>query len=451
MIVPASGAGTSALRTLLRLALPIIGVNVGLMLMGTVDTVMVGRLSAQALAAVALGNVIFFALSIFVVGVLLATDPIISQAVGANDRDGVALGVQRGAVLAILLSIPVGIALCFAGPALRLAGQPDDVIPLAATYCLVLVPGLVPFFLFNVGRQALQSLHRVGPVLWTIVAANIVNVALNEALIFGKFGAPALGVAGSAWATSISRLLMAPMLVWLARDQLMPTIRPWRPEATSRGPLMSMFRIGAPIGLQLELEMSAFAAVALLMGTFGTTHVAGHQIAINLASLTFMVPMGVAMGAAVLAGNAVGRGDHAGLRAAAKAALLVGFGFMSLTALALIAMPTVLARVYTRDMPVLLFAATLLPIAGVFQVFDGLQVVGAGILRGIGDTHVPMIINLAGFIGVGLTSSYVLAYHTPLGPVGLWWGLVIGLAAVATILMLRVRHALRAPVERLES
>ncbi len=450
MTEPASAARAPAMRTLLTLALPIIGVNVGMMLMGTVDTVMVGRVSPEALAAVALGNVVFFALSIFGVGVLLATDPIISQAVGANDRAGIALGVQRGLVIAVLLTLPVGAALFFAGPVLAAVGQPAAVVPLAATYCAILVPGVLPFFAFNVGRQALQAMHRVAPVLWTIIIVNLVNVALNKLLIFGGLGIPPMGVAGSAWATSVSRVLMVPLLLLFARANLMPTLRPWRPEATLLGPLRSMLRIGVPIGLQLELEMSAFSAVALLMGRFGTVHVAGHQIAINIASLTFMVPMGVAMGAAVLAGNAVGRGDATGLRSASRAALLAGSGFMACTALVLLAIPRTLAGIYTADEAVLAFAATLLPIAGVFQVFDGLQVVGAGILRGLGDTRVPMLINLAGFVGIGLTSSFLLAYYTPLGPVGLWWGLVIGLVVVASILLLRVRHAVRRPVRRVE-
>ncbi len=439
-------AGRTATGALLALALPIIGVNVGMMLMGTVDTIMVGRVSPEALAAVALGNVVFFALSIFGVGVLLAVDPIISQAVGANNQVGVALGAQRGLVLAAVLSVPIGAALFGAGPALRLFGQPAGVIPLVVTYCVILVPGILPFFMFNVGRQTLQAMHRVAPVLWAIGVANLLNVALNRILIFGGLGIPAMGVAGSAWATTISRVLTLPLLLYFARRELIPLFRPWLPDATRLKPLGQMLRIGLPIGVQLELEMSAFAAVALLMGRFGTIQVAGHQIALNLASLTFMVPMGIGMGAAVLAGNAVGRGDAPGLRAASRAALVTGVVFMSCTALLFLAMPRFLAGIYTNDASVLAFAATLLPIAGVFQVFDGVQVVAAGILRGLADTRAPMLINLAGFTIVGLGMSLYLGFRTSLGAIGLWWGLVIGLATVAAILLVRLRHALARPV-----
>jgi MATE family multidrug resistance protein len=206
---------------------------------------------------------------------------------------------------------------------------------------------------------------------------------------------------------------------------------------------------GLPIGLQIELEMAAFAIVALLMGTFGTIQVAGHQIALSIASLTFMVPMGVSMGASVLVGQAVGRDDAADVRASARSALYAGGGFMGVMGLTLLLMPTALARMYTTSHDVIAFAALLLPIAGVFQVFDGLQVVSIGILRGLGDTRAPMLINLFGFGVAGVGASLVLAYRTPLGAVGLWWGLVIGLVVVAVILLWRVRVATHRPLRRI--
>lgn len=438
-----------SLRSLLALALPIVGVNVGMMSMGAVDTLMVGRVSPEALAAVAIGNVYFFALAMFGIGVLLALDPILTQALGANDHAGAARGVQRGLVLAVMLSVPIGAALFLAAPTLRLARQPTEIIPLAGSYCAIMVPSVVPFLLFSVTRQTLQALHRVGPILWTIVASNLLNLFFNWVLIFGHFGFPVLGVVGSAWATTLSRVFMLAMLVWLARHELRPFIRPWDSESITRMPLWALLMRGLPIGLQIELEMAAFSIVALLMGTFGTVQVAGHQIALNLASLTFMVPMGVGMGATVLVGRAVGSDDASGLRESVRSALLLGAGFMALTALMFLLIPVVLARVYTNDVAVVTFAATLLPIAGVFQIFDGLQVVSVGILRGLGDTRAPMFINLFGFGIVGIGASLVLAYRTPLGAVGLWWGLVIGLVVVAATLLLRVRVSIARPLQRI--
>ena len=441
--------GANSLRPLLTLALPIIGVNVGMMTMGAVDTLMVGRLSPEALAAVALGNVYFSTLAMFGIGVLLAVDPVLTQALGAKDVPSAARGVQRGLLIAAGLAVPIGLALLGAAPALRVFQQPEAIIPLAGVYCTILIPGVLPFLLFSVTRQTLQALHRVWPVLWTIIAANLLNVGFNWLLIFGHLGFPALGVAGSAWATTLSRTVMLVMLYLLAHADLRPFIRPWDRESAARGPLVAMVMRGLPIGLQIELEMSAFAVVALLMGTFGTIQVAGHQIALSLASLTFMVPMGVGMGASVLVGQAVGRDDAPAVKAAARSALILGGGFMGLMALAFLLLPTALARVYTTNTDVVTFAALLLPIAGVFQVFDGLQVVSIGILRGLGDTRAPMLINLFGFGVVGVGASLALAYRTPLGAVGLWWGLVIGLVVVAVTLLLRVRVATHRPLRRI--
>lgn len=433
----------SPLRAVLALSFPIVVVNVGMMFMGTVDTLMVGRVSAEALAAVAIGNVYFHGIIMLGVGILLALDPVVSQALGADDHLGVTLGVQRGMVLAVLLSLPVMVLLGFAQPILTRLDQPAEVLPLVGTYCVLLVPSVYPFLAFNVGRQTLQAMHRVAPVVWTIVIANLVNVMLNRWLIFGGLGVAPMGVAGSAWATMISRVLMAVLVFQLGRRELTGTLRPWHPESLQPRALFKLFRLGLPIGIQIEIEFAAFSTVALLMGTFGTVAVAGHQIALNLASLTFMVPMGVGMGAAVVVGRAVGRHDPVRLRAAARAALGVGAGFMFCTAGTFLALPHFLASLYSTDPAVVAFATTLLPIAGIFQVFDGLQVVSAGILRGLGDTTAPMLINLVGFAGIGISASVFLAFRTSLGPAGLWWGLVLGLSSVALILLLRVRVALR--------
>jgi MATE family multidrug resistance protein len=435
---------------LFRLALPIIAVNLGMSLMGAVDTLMVGRVSAEALAAVAIGNVAFFAVAMLGVGIVLSLDPVISQALGADDTRGIALGVQRGVALAVMLAIPLGALLVFAEPAADLLGQPDEILHDVGTYTTILAPSVLPFLLFTVGRQTLQALHRVAPVVWVILLANLANVGLNQWLIFGGWGLPALGVAGSAWATLLSRVLMVVALVIIARRDLFPLLRPWHRDAIRAGALGRLLRIGIPIALHIEVEFVTFGAVAMLMGSFGTMQVASHQIALNLASLTFMVPMGVGMGAAVMVGRAVGQGDPRAARASARAALLLGVGFMSCTALLFLAVPAFLARLYSNDAMVVAFAATLIPLAGVFQVFDGIQVVAAGILRGLGDTRVPMIIGVIGFAVVGLGSSLVLAYRTPLGAVGLWWGLVIGLATVALVLLVRVRIALGRPLTRVE-
>ena len=437
------------LRSLVRLALPIVAVQVGLMLMGVVDTLMVGRVSAAALAAVALGNLYFFGIAIFGMGVLFALDPVISQAVGARDEGAVARGLQRGLILALGLALLALIPLLIVEPVITILRQPPDVIPLAAGYVHAATPGLPAFLAFVVLRQTLQAMDRVRPIVVAILAANVVNAVLNWMLVFGHVGMPALGPIGTGWASTLSRWFMLVVLLVLTTRRLGPYLRPAGREVVRLKPLGRMLRLGVPIGAQFQLEMGAFAAVALLMGWLGTAQMAGHQIAINLASLTFMVPVGIAQAGSVRVGQAVGRGDPGAARIAMKSALIAGASFMAVTGLLFLTLPGPLTALYTDELEVITVAVALIPVAGVFQVFDGLQVVAAGVLRGIGDTTAPFVANLLAFWLIGIPISLWLGFRTPAGPVGLWWGLVAGLAAVAFFLLARIRVRMRRELRRI--
>ncbi len=445
---PASHPFRGALAAMLRLALPVVTVQVGLMAMGVVDSMMTGRVSAEALAAVALGNVYFFAVAIFGLGMLMALDPVVAQAVGARDNHAIARALQRGLLLAALVSVPVSLLLLPADPVLRLLRQPETFAGVAAQYAVVSIAGIVPFYVFVVYRQTLQAMHRVAPIVWVIVVANLLNVGLNWAFIFGHLGLPPLGAVGASWAPAISRWVLAAGLLGAGWRALRPYHFPWRPEAFAPAPLLRMAALGAPIGAAHQLEFGIFGVVGVLMGWIGAVAMAGHQIALNLASLTFMVPMGVSGAAAVLVGNAVGRGDEPGARRAAGAALAIGVAFMAVSACGMIGVPELFARLYTNDAAIAAVAVALIPLAGLFQVFDGTQVVSVGILRGVGDTRTPMIVAMIGFWLVGLPISWVLGFRTALGPRGLWWGLVAGLAAVAIILLVRVRVRLARRLDR---
>jgi MATE family multidrug resistance protein len=418
------------------------------MAMGVVDTVMVGHVSPEALAAVALGNVYYFGASIFGMGTLMALDPVIAHAAGAGEGVGVARGVQRGLILALLLSLPTALLLLPAPGILAALKQPPEVAPLAGAYARACIPGSLGFFAFIVLRQSLQALHRVRPLVIAVILGNIANVALNWMLIFGHLGFPPLGAVGSAWASSISRLLLVPLVLELAWPVLREHLRPFRREALELRPLGQLLRLGVPIGVQHQLEYGVFAVVALLMGAMGTVQVAGHQVALNLASLTFMVPLGLSAAAAVVVGHAVGRGDREGAREAARAALYVAVAFMGATAIVFLTLPGPLARLYTDAPGVLAVAVVLIPLAGVFQVFDGIQVTSIGLLRGLGDTRTPMITGILGFWLLGLPVSLLLGFRFNYGPAGLWWGLVLGLVAVAVVLAVRLRHKLRQPLRR---
>lgn len=436
-------------RALTAIAMPVVVVQVGLMLMGVVDTLMVGRVSTQALGAVALGNLYVFNVLVIAMGALMALDPLVSQAVGARDAVGITRAVQRGLILSFVLALAVMLAMVPAVPFLEFFRQPAEIIPGAATFIHINAVGVIPFLVFVVLRQSLQAIGRLAPIVFTIVVANLINAALNWVLIFGHLGAPPMGVAGSALATVIGRWAMCLMLLAFAWNELRPHLAALDRASLAARPMWRMLALGLPIGVQQFLEVSAFAAVGLLMGTFGTVQVASHQIAINLAALTFMVPLGVGAAAAVRVGNAVGATDLPRARHAARIAYVVGAGFMCTTAALFLALPRQLATLYTSDAALIAIAASLIPIAGVFQIVDGLQAVGAGVLRGLGDTRVPLIAMLLGYWLIGVPVSVALGFKTGMGPQGLWWGFVAGLAAVAIFLLIRVRQLFRRGVSRL--
>jgi MATE family multidrug resistance protein len=433
---------------MLALATPIVVVQLGLQAMGAVDTMIVGRVSPAALAATALGNLYFFAISIFGMGVLMGLDPVVAQAVGARDAEAVARAVQRGMLISLGLTVVCTLAFIPSGPVFRVLQQPAEIVPDAARYVRISIPGIFPFLAFVVLRQSLQAMGRIAPLVVTVVVANLVNAALDWVLVFGHLGFPRMEVAGSAWSTAVSRWVLLVLLLALAWRELHAAVAPPRRAALEITPLARMTRLGLPIGVQYLLEYGAFAGTALLMGVLGTTAMAAHQIAINIASLTFMIPFGVSAAAAVRVGHAIGAGDSPRARRAAVAALAIGVGFMTLSAVAFLFAPHAIARAYSTDVPVVALAATLIPIAGVFQVFDGTQAVAAGVLRGAGDTHAPFVINIVGFWCVGLPLSWWLAFRAGYGAVGLWWGIVAGLAAVASLLVMRVWSRMRRGMRR---
>ena len=276
------------ITALLRLALPVATVQVGFILMGAVDTIMVGHVSPRDLAAVALGNLYFFLTTSFGMGTLFALDPLVSQAFGAGDRAGIARAFQRGFVIAVGLAVLSSLLLMPGRPVLAFLRQPEEVIPIAADYALVSIPGVLAFFLFIVLRQGLQSMGRVEPIVVVIVLANAANVFFNWVLIFGNLGAPALGAVGSGWATTLSRWFMLLTLVSVAWPFLRPYLRPFRSDALMLEPLLRMCRLAVPIGIQFFLEFGVFGAIGILMGMLGTIPRSSHSVASNLAGWTVM-------------------------------------------------------------------------------------------------------------------------------------------------------------------
>ena len=419
-----------------RLALPVVLAEMGWMTMGMVDALMVGRISPEAIGAVGLGSSIFIGLCIFAMGLLLGLDTLVSQAFGADDVDTCHRWLVHGVVLAVVLSIPVTAALFWISTGLGAWGIDPAVLVLTRSYVRIVAWSVFPLLLYAAFRRYLQGMGIVRPVTAALVGANLVNVFVNWMLIFGKLGAPALGVDGAAWATVLSRVTMAATLLatilYIDRGGTASTFRVLRLEWPWFRRLVAL---GAPAATQVTLEVGAFAAATALAGRLAPTSLAAHQIAINYAALTFMVPLGISSAAAVRVGHAVGRRDPAGASRAGWTALLFGVLFMSAAALVFVGMPRLLLRAFTADARVLEVGVSLLLIAAIFQLFDGVQGVATGALRGLGETRTPMLWNLAGHWFVGLPLGYALCFGLGHGITGLWWGLSVGLIICGVALL----------------
>ncbi|HRI08098.1 MAG TPA: MATE family efflux transporter [Nannocystaceae bacterium] len=427
-------------RRLVELAVPMVVTQLGSMMLIVVDTMMVGRVGVDALAGAALGGTWSMGTMVVAMGVLYGLDPIVTQAHGAGDGERLGLALQRGLVLAALASLPLALAWSLTGPALCLMGQEPRLAALAHDYMVVQIPGIFPFLAFTALRQYLQGRGLASPAMWVTLGGNLLNAAANSILIFGALGAPALGLVGAGVATTITRFgLLIGLVVWARRGGLFEGAwTPWRAGRVTLGSLREILTHGLPVGAQLALEMWAFQIATLLAGRIGAESLAAHTIVLNIASVTFMVPLGVSMAAVTRVGNLIGAGDPRGAQRAAWVALGIGAGVMGVAALAFVIFDRSLPALYGADPAVLAIAGGLLPIAAAFQLFDGTQVVGGGILRGMGRTRPAAVFNLVGYYALGLPLAIWLAFGQGLGVHGLWWGLTGALGAVAILLVVWV-------------
>ena len=435
-------------RLLWKLAGPLVLAELGWVSMAIVDTVMVGRLreSAEAISAVSLGSVLFYAVAIFGAGLLLGLDTLVSQAFGAGKvRD-----CHRFLLNGVYLSLPLAtVLMVFVGsllPLLRSFGIHPGILQGAIPYLGAITWSLFPLLLYFAFRRYLQAMNRVKPVMFALITANGVNLAANWILIFGHLGAPALGVEGSGWATCISRIYMAAVLLAyiLYHDHRHGTGLRQTPLKPDLARIRRLVSLGFPAGMQLALEVSVFAVATTLIGKLNPVSLAGHQIALNVASFTYMVPLGIGSSAAVRVGQALGRKDLPAAGRSGWVALLLGAGFMFCAALAFLLIPERIARIYTPDAATINASVSLLRVAAFFQLFDGLQAVATGALRGAGDTRTPMLSHLLAYWFLGLPLGYFLCFGWGWGAVGLWVGLCIALILIGLVLLLawhRQTHA----------
>ncbi|WP_152052128.1 MATE family efflux transporter [Tautonia marina] len=425
------------LPPMLRLAGPVVLAELGWMGMGLVDTMFVGRLSAEAIGAVGIGHAVFFVTTIAGMGLLLGLDTLISHAFGAGKLDECRKWLRHGIYLALVLCPPLMLVCWLAGGQLERMGIDPAVRPEAETYVRLVTLSLPPLLLYTAFRRYLQAQNRTGAIVFALVSANVVNLVVNWLLIFGNLGFPRLGVAGAAWATVLSR-------GWMALVLLLEIVRidwklgpeawrgGWRPE---RRRFRSLVALGLPVAGQLMLEMGAFATATFLVGRLDPASLAAHQIALNVASLTFMVPLGISSAAAVRVGQAIGRNDPGGAGRAGWSALALGTVFMMVAAITFVLVPRGILSIFTDQGEVIAVGVVLLWVAAVFQLSDSVQVIATGALRGSGDTRTPMFANLAAHWAIGLPIGVGLCFGLKVGVIGMWIGLSIGLIVAGTLLL----------------
>ena len=424
---------------MLRLAAPLAAAEIGWMVMGIVDTMMVGRLpeSAASIGAVSVGVALYNTVTVVGAGLLLGLDTLVAQAFGAGRVDECHHSLLNGVYLALVLTPLMMGGVWLSIPLLAAAQVDAAVVPLADPYIKAVAWGTLPLLLYFASRRYLQAMDLVKPIMFALISANVVNIFVNWVLIFGNLGAPALGVTGAGWATTISRIYMAAVLVFyiVGHDRRYGTGL-W--AAAGRPDLRRVRRLvalGFPAAMQMLIEFAAFGAVTVLAGRLGALPLAAHQIALQTIAFMFMVPLGISSAAAVRVGQGIGRGDPAGAMRSGWTALLLAGMFMTFSAVMLVSVPRLIARAYTPDPEVIAASVGLLLVAAVFQLFDGLQVVATGALRGAGDTRTPMILHGVIFWGVGIPLGYWLAFHRGMSAAGLWLGLCAGLILVGSALI----------------
>ena len=427
----------SEIRSLLTLAIPVVLSELAWMLMSVVDTIMVGRLSPEAIGAVGLSSSLYYAPALFGIGLLLGLDTLISQAYGRGDYDDCHRSLAQGVYLAAAFTLPVMLLVHVLPKFLTAWGVNAVIAAQASAYLRILNWSTLPLLVYGAFRRYLQSIGVVRPVTFALVTANLVNWAGNWALIYGRSGLPAMGVRGSALSTGAARCYMAACLIFIA----------WRHEARRGHPLFTrwpgpdwarikrLLRLGFPAAVQIVFEVGAFGAATVIAGKLNPEALAAHYIALNCASITYMVPLGISAAAAVAVGHAIGAGDPARARRAGWLAIGIAAAFMAVMAVVLIGVPRLILRIYTSDAGVIQIGVPLLALAAAFQIFDGTQSTTTGALRGLGQTRTPMLLNLFGYWIVGLPLGYALCFHFGWSIFGVWIGLTLALILIAMLML----------------
>ncbi|HVO64260.1 MAG TPA: MATE family efflux transporter [Terriglobales bacterium] len=435
------------LRATLRIALPLVIAEVGWMSMGVVDTIMVGRLpdSAIAIGATGLGQSLYNSVAIFGGGLLLGLDTFVAHAYGREDIQDARHSLVNGVVLALLLTPLLMFAVSFWPALMHGFGISPELVQPMRPFLSALNWGTLPLLCYFALRRYLQAVDVVHPVMFALISANAVNALGDWVLIYGHFGFPAMGITGSGLSTCFARIYMALVLViTVVRVESRRGLPAWIDTMRlDMSRMWALLKLGMPAAGQILMEIGAFAAATALCAKLGPVPLSGHEIALNCAAFTFMVPLGVSSAAAVRVGQNVGRRDRTAARRAGWSALLLGTAFMSCAGVIFVSASRLIARLFSPDPRVIRVGATLLLVAAAFQLFDGLQTVATGALRGTGDTRTPMLANLVAYWFIGLPLGAALCFHFGWGALGIWIGLCLGLIIIGSALLIAWHRRLR--------
>ncbi len=424
----------------LKLATPVVLAQAGQMLVNLADTVMVGQVGTIPLAAASFANSIFINVLVFGIGVSYAITPLVGKAYGAKNKEECAYWFQQGifanSIIGVLLSIVAG-AIVFGMPYM---GQEEGVVQEAIPYYLLLVASIIPLQVFSSYKQFAEGLSNTRISMYITIAGNLLNVGLNYVFIYGHMGAPALGVIGAGIGTLVSRIMMAIAFVWFSYHiNLFNTYRGIHLTRFSRKAFQRIWNLGFPIGLQFVIEVFAFSLGSIMMGWINAVSLAAHQIVLSLASLTYMMSSGLASATTIKVSIFRGKKDYQSVKHSAFASVHLVLLFMSCMGILFLTLKYWLPSLFIDDPKVIELAAGLMVVAGLFQIFDGVQVVALGILRGLEDVVMPVIGAGVAYWLISLPVGYLSAFTFELGPNGIWIGYLAGLASAGIFLLLRFR------------
>ncbi|MGJ3234989.1 MATE family efflux transporter [Marivirga sp.] len=424
------------------LAYPVVLSQLGHVLVGTADSVMVGRVGTAELAAVSVANAVFSVTMMFGIGVSFGLTPLVAQSDGEGNHRSSMRFMKHSFVINVIFGIILFSFLLFGGYILDVLDQPKEVVVLAKPYLAVIGFSLLPFMVFQTFKQFAEGLSLTKQAMYITLGANVINIVLNYILIFGKLGFEPMGLLGAGWATLISRIIMAIGMVYFVRHYRKFKVywKYFKVTVWNAVSFKQLLNLGVPTGFQYIFEVGAFASAAIMIGWMGKIPLASHQVAMNLASISYMMATGISAAATVRVGNQLGQRDIPTMRIAAFTCFLMAIIFMSFTGLLFMGLNDYLPMLYTSDQEVIPIASSLLIIAALFQLSDGVQVVGLGALRGMGDVKLPTAVTFMAYWVIGLPSGYLLAFVLGLQEKGVWYGLLIGLSVTAVILFIRFNN-----------